>query len=274
MPTTMALAATLVAAMTATQGLANPPASVPARQATQLDLTASFHTRSAWRLFVTEGTPTKDYGDNDAPGALTLCLRNGPHGTCEVDPVTPPLPTSSSNDAPAWEPHYLFAAKVVYPRGPAAPPLLLIVTGSLNSGDGDQIVSTQLVRYVAARNTFQRAFAGSTGHNNNQEIRFVTAGALRGSAITAEPEAHRPYGYQITIDEADAAGVYRPVLRYHSATIYGDGNPLAVIDSEMPNIEQRFGVWRPGMPLPTPEMGGGGKPCLKPILKHGELWCG
>jgi|SRR5579859_304862 len=274
MPANIAQAVALAAALTATQGLANPPGSAPTRQATQLDLTTPFHTRSAWRLVVTEGTPVKDYGDNDAPGALTLCLRNGPSGTCVADPVTVPLPTSPSNDAPAWEPHYLLAAKVVYPRGPTAPPLLLIVTGSLNAGDGDQIVSTQLVRYVPARDTFQRVFAGNTGHNNNQEIRFMTAGALRGSVITAEPEEHRPYGYQIVVHQADVAGVYRPVLRYRSATIYGDGNPLAVIDSEMPSIEQRLGVWRPGMPLPTPQVGGDGKPCLKPALKHGELWCG
>ena len=184
------------------------------------------------------------------------------------------MPNRSDNDGPAWEPHYLLAAKVVYPQGPAAPPLLLIVTGSLNSGDGDQIVATQLVRYLPAKDAFQRVFAGSTGKNNNQEIRFVTAGALRGSVITAVPEAHRPYGYQMAVDQADAAGVYRPILHYRSATIYGDGNPLAVVEPEMPSIEQKLGVWRPGMLLPTPEMGGGSKPCRKPVLKHGELWCG
>ena len=31
-----------------------------------------------------------------------------------------------------------------------------------------------------------------------------------------------------------------------------DGNPPAVIDSEMPNIEERLGLWRPGQRLPTP----------------------
>ncbi len=78
----------------------------------------------------------------------------------------------------------------------------------------------------------------------------------------------------MTVDQAGEAGVYRPVLRYRSATIYGDGNPLAVIDSEMPGIEQRLGVWRPGRPVPTPKTGRGGKTCLRPALKRGELRCG
>ncbi len=64
------------------------------------------------------------------------------------------------------------------------------------------------------------------------------------------------------------------MLRYRSATLYNDGNRLAVIDSEMPNIERRLGLWKPGEPIPTPKLGGNGKPCLKPTLRHTELSCG
>ena len=185
-----------------------------------------------------------------------------------------PLRAPSPDYAAAWEPHYLRTAKVVYPRGRKAAPLLLIVTGSLNSGDGDQIVATQLVRYVPARDAFQRVFAQSTGRNNNEEIRFVTDGPLMGSVIIAEPQEHLPYGYWIVVNKATPTGLYRPVLRYRSATLYNDGNSLAVIDSEMPNIERRLGLWKPGAPLPTPRLARDGKPCLKPTLKHTELWCG
>jgi hypothetical protein len=255
------------------QGSPRDLASHPAPQGAQLDLTKAFHTRSAWLLVVTEGSPVKDHGENDAPGALSLCLHKGPTGPCVSAPVTPSLRTAPSDYA-AWEPHYLLTAKVVYPRGPKAAPLLLIITGSLNSGDGDQIVATQLVAYDAGQDAFQRVYAKSTGHNNNQEVRFVTNGPLRGSVITAEPQEHLPYGYWIVVKSLAPAGGYRQVLRYRSATLYNDGNPLAVIDSEMPSIERRLGLWTPGQPIPTPHLNGNLKPCLKPTLRHAELWCG
>ncbi len=164
-------------------------------------------------------------------------------------------------------------AKVVYPRGPKAAPFLLIITGSLNSGDGDQIVATQLVAYDADHDAFRRVYEKSAGHNNNEEVRFVTEGLLRGSVITAEPQEHRPYGYWIAVNSLTATGAYRQVLRYRSATLYNDGNRLAVIDSEMPNIERQLGLWKPGQPIPTPSPGGNAKPCLRPTLRHTELWC-
>jgi hypothetical protein len=240
----------------------------------ELDLAKPFHTRSAWRFVVTEGPPVEDFGDNDAPGALTLCLHKSQAGPCVSDPVTLLLRTTTPNDPIAWEPHYLIAAKVVYPRRSKAAPFLLIVTGSLNSADGDQIVSTQLVTYDVDRDTFRRVYGKSTGHNNNQEIRFVTDGPLRGSVISAEPEEHFPFGYWIVVDKLTSARAYRQELRYRSATLYNDGNPLAVIDSEMPNIERRLGLWKPGDPIPTPNPGGDGKSCPKPMLRHTELWCG
>lgn len=241
----------------------------PASQGMKLDLTKPFHTRSAWRFVVTEGPQAKDYGDNDAPGALTFCLHKGSAGPCVSGPVTLPLKAPDPGYAIAWEPHYLDAAKVVYPNGQDAAPLLLIVTGSLNSGDGDQIVATQLVAYDEGKDTFRRVFGKSTGHNNNQEIRFVTDGPLRGSVISAEPQQHLPYGFWITVEQPNAAGEYREVLRYGSATRYGDGNRLAVIDSEMPNIQKRLGLWKPGDPIPVLS----GKACGKPTLRKDELWC-
>jgi hypothetical protein len=248
---------------------AEPAVDRPAPQATTLDLSKSFHTRSPWRLAVTEGPRVKDYGDHDAPGALTLCLHKGPTGPCISDPVTPPLLKTIPSDPTAWAPHYLITARPVYPRGPRGAPFLLIVTASLYSGDGDQVVFTQLVAYDAERDTFRRVYVKNTGHNNNQEIRFVANGPLQGSVISAEPQQHAPYGFWITVDQLTPAGAYRQALRTASATRYGDGNPLAVIDSEMPNIQRQLGLWKPGRPIPVP----GGRPCPKPVLKHGELWC-
>lgn len=267
----------LVVGLMGTAANAQSPAASPTRDMTsqgkQLDLQKPFHTRSPWRLVITKGTPVKDYGDNDAPGALTLCLQRGPTGPCVSDPVTPPLRTATPDDDVRWEPHYLLTAKVVYPRGPQAAPFLLLVTGSLYSGDGDQVIATQLVSYDSARDRFHRIYSHRTGHNNNQETRFVADGPLRGSVITAEPQEHAPFAYWIEVNSLSPAGAYRQVLRYRSATHYGDGNPLAVIDSEMPTIQRRLGLWKPGEPLPVPSTAGDGKPCVKVTLKDGELWC-
>ena len=89
----------------------------------------------------------------------------------------------------------------------------------------------------------------------------------RGSTMrhTVEPQEHASYGYWITVDRLLPQNAYRQVLRYRSATLYGDGNPLAVIDSEMPNIQRRLGLWTPGEPLPTPS--GDTKSCKKPAPK-------
>lgn len=273
----VALVVVLAAGLTSTaikaQNFAAPPVH-PAPQSTELDLAKPFRTRSAWRFVVTEGAPVKDFADNDAPGVLTLCLRKGADGPCVSDPVTLPLSATTVNNAVAWAPHYLIAAKVVYPRGSKAAPFLLIVTGSLNAGDGDQVISTQLIAYDAGRDAFRRVYGKSTGRNNNQEIRFVTKGPLRGSVISAEPQERLPYGYWIVVDRLTPARTYHQVLRYRSATRYDDGNSLAVIDSEMPNIERRLGLWKPGDPIPAPDRNGNGKPCLKPRLRHAELWCG
>lgn len=267
----MALVAGLMSIIASAHPFASPT-DRPAPQGTQLDLEKPFHARSPWLLVVTEGAPAKDYGDFDAPGALTLCLQKGPTGKCVSAAVTPPSWVTTPDDPNAWAPHYLLTAKEVYPRGPKAAPFLLLVTGSLNSGDGDQVVSTQLLAYDSGRDAFRRIYSKSTGHNNNQEIRFIADGPLRGSVITAEPQEHLPYNYWIVVETLTQAGAYRRALRYRSATHQNDGNPLAVIDSEMPTIERRLGLWKPGEPLPSPATVNG-KPCIKPTLRHSELWC-
>ena len=228
----------------------------------RIRLTKPFNARSDWRLVVTQGPAAVDYGDNPAPGALHLCFEKGPDDACLADPAGMP---GTPGD---WDPHYLSVAEPVYPRGAAAPPLLLIVTASMHSGDGDQLVVTQLLKYDRARDTFERVYAHSTGRNNNEQDRFIAAGPLRGDIVSVAPTEGAPYGYWVEVSSLTRAYGYKSVLKYRSATRYGDGNPLPVIDSEMPNMEQRLGLWRPGSPLPSPAVG-----CPKPRLVKSELWC-
>jgi hypothetical protein len=239
-------------------------------EVTRVDLAKPFSTRSAWKLVVTQGPPTADYGDNPAPGALRLCLEKDSSSACAFDlAVLAPRPKGISYIA--WEPHYLTATKRLYPQGKSGLPLLLIVTGSLCSGDGDQVIATQLLRYNREKDAFERVYVHSTGKNRNEEVRFVSSGPLQGAVISAEPTDNAPYGYWIEVNRFSTEGSYRQVLRYRSATHYGDGNSLAVIDSEMANIERRLGLWRPApsSPLPADAF----KLCSHPHLKHTELWC-
>jgi hypothetical protein len=163
-------------------------------------------------------------------------------------------------------PHYLNQAAIVH--GAGGRPLLLVQTASVHSGDGDQIVLTQALAYQRTSDQFVRAYDRLTGRNNNQEVRYVETGPLKGDIISAEPTQNAPFGFWVSVNELTSASAFKEVLRYRSATTYGDGNPLAVIDSEMANIEQRLGLWRPGSPLPLPA-----SPCPTPHLVHMELWC-
>lgn len=266
----MGLSAVLACGAAHSAGLATEPE----KQATELQLQSAFHTRSPWRLVVREGLATRDVWDQPAPGALTLCLEQTPKGTCIDGPVRPRGDERKAASGAGLEPHYLIVAKVVQPQHAGSRPLLQIVTGSLYAANGDQAVTTQLVVFDAAHQGFRRVFEKTTARNNNQEIRLILKGPLSGKVISAEPQQQRPYGYWISVFERDGAGAYRQILRYPSATRYNDGNTLAVIDSEMPNVQGRLGLWKAGRPLPTPDRNGSATPCPHPSLRGHELWCG
>jgi hypothetical protein len=187
-------------------------------------------------------------------------VRKAPAGPCDPTIITMPRPD--------WEAHYLDTAKLVYPRGREGAPLLLLQTSSMHAGNGNQSVFTRLLAYRRVIDRFVPVFQHETGRNNNEEVRFIEASPLRGDIISVEPTQDKPFGYWLVVNRLGADDRYRQVLRYRSATHYGDGNPLAVIDSEMPNIQRRLGLWRSGAPLPLPA-----RKCPKPHLVHTVLWC-
>ena len=229
-------------------------------------LAGTLGTRSAWLLMSRQGPAVEDMADNEAPGVITLCLRKGA-GPC--DPQVRDALGTTPADALFSEPHYLDEARVVGGRGASGQPLLLVRTASLHSGDGDQLVLTQALAYQRDADRFVRVYDHVTGRNNNQEVRYVEAGPLGGDIVSVEPTSDAPFGFWVVVDAPVPGSAFREALRYRSATRYGDGNALRVIDSEMPNIQRRLGVWRPGAPLPLP-----GGPCPRPRLVREELWCG
>jgi hypothetical protein len=242
-------------------------ASAPSTTLSSIDLARPFGAPSGWRFTATQGPDIPDPlgGSTDkAPGAIRLCVSPDAGRTCS--PVLEQLLATTEKDDMFAQPHVLNDARIVHPRPDL--PLLLVQASSLHSGDGDQRVATIALGYNRARNAFVPAYAKQTGHNNNQEIRYVAAGPLAGAIIAAEPTDDAPFGFWITVDRIGAGGRYRQVLRYRSATRYGDGNPLAVIDSEMPYLQQRLGLWKAGSKPPLPV-----RPCPRPHLVKQELWC-
>ena len=233
-----------------------------------IDLSKPFSTGGAWRYIATQGPPVA--GDDTAsggeePGRIQLCLQATPSAPCDPQLLNA-LPDASSDFSS--QPHYLKAVKIVYPRGSADPPLLFVQTASLHAGNGSQLVLTQVLVYRNSQTRFVRIYEYTTGTNENQEVRYIDTGRLRGDIISVEPTDNAPYCYWVTVNGLTPQYTYKSLLRYRSATHYGDGNPLAVIDSEMPNIEQRLGYWKSGMALPLPSGA-----CPSPRLIHLALWC-
>ena len=231
-----------------------------------LDLSTPFGLRPGWRFVATPGSmiadPTGD-PDDTVPGAIRLCISDDSGRTCRV-----PFGAMLVGGKPDLfsQPHFLNDARIVYPRPTL--PLLFVQAASLHSGNNDQRVGTAVFRYDRAADAFVQVYRKLTGRNNNQEVRYIGSGRLRGAIISAEPTSDAPFGFWITVNRLADGGAYRPTLRYRSATRYGDGNPLAVIDSEMPNIQRRLKLWQPGQALPLPA-----GPCPRPHMVAGALWC-
>jgi hypothetical protein len=250
-------------------GNANDADSVEGAVISNIDLSGPFATRETWRFIATRGPLAVGASGSgaDEPGEIQLCLRTTPSAPCDPQLLNALEGASSANDR-FMQPHYLNAVKIVYPRGSGDQPLLFVQTSSLHAGNGGQLVSTQMLAYENSQNRFVRIYQYTTGTNHNEEVRYLSSGKLIGDIISVDPTDNAPYGYWVTVSALTPQYTYKTVLRYRSATHYGDKNPLAVIDSEIPNIEQRLGYWKSGMALPLPTGA-----CPRPRLIRMELWC-
>lgn len=261
------MAATLALAAQASQAaVAAPPEGPAAPRA--IDLAKAFNTRSPWMFTPLQGPdivdPIMGEPDATAPGEIRMCISKDHGRTCS--PVLDGALVVRGQRDTFSEAHYLNQARIVYPA--AGKPMLLLQFGSLRSMNGDQRIATVALAYDRTKDAFFVAYDRRTGHNNNQEVRYIAEGPLRGAILSAEPTENAPFGFWMTVNRIGPDNRYAEVLRYRSATRYGNGNPLAVIDSEMPNLHRRLGFWRPGAPLPVPPGN-----CSKPHLVSGALWC-
>jgi len=229
-----------------------------------VDLTRPFETSTQW-TFAAAILPGSHFdGADETPvdgGALAQCFVEGLTPHCSYGNLL--------NDFDRFRtPVELYSGRVVFAGENNTNPLLLIKSAGAHSGNGSHAIHTDLYTYDRPSNSFVALFTNVTGSNNNQETRFVADGPLRGDVVVAEPTSSAPFGFWVSVYvETPRDGHLRRTLRYRSATHYGDGNHLAVIDSEMPGILQRMGFWKTGDPLPAPPE------CTRPVLLRGELWC-
>jgi hypothetical protein len=237
-----------------------------AKVVSHIDLTEPFGTATQWTFVAVQddGKPADDFEDH---GPIFLCFVRAGSPDCALH-----LYRDVRSDGP-WSdtPYHFLAGRVVYANQNKTSPLLFVKVCGAAGGNGNCGIATALYAYDKGADRFVRVFLNLTGRNNNQETRFVDSGPLQGDLIVANPTENAPYAYWIEVYRAGDLGQYEQVLRYRSLTRYSDGNPLAVTDSEMPEILRRLGLWKPGDRLPVPPEVPHG--CRDLFMRRGEEWC-
>ena len=225
----------------------------------RLDLTHPFETPTQW-TFVAAILPGSHFD-----GADTQPVDGGPLAECFVNDLTAHCTYATPKNSDWFStPIELYSADMVYRGANNTGPLLKIKTGAAPGADGGHFIYTELFIYDRQLNEFKSVFSNATGSNNSQKTRFIEKGPLRGDVIVDEPAG---CCYRIEVYRTGASGRYASILSYRSHTVYGDGNPLSVSDSEMPEILRRLGLWHRGDALPIPH-----EACT-PVMRHGEQWC-
>ena len=210
-----------------------------------VDLTKPFDAASQWTLVIAR--------EDVVPTQAAEFNRQGPLVVCIVKVINPDCSLNlyqGDVEEVRWfaTPFEMFNDRVVYAGRHHHEPLLLVQVCSAHSADGNCGRATVLYRYARRADRFVAVFHNVTGNNNNQRTRFIEGGPLRGDVIVDVPTEHAPYTYWIDVYRRGRSGPYARILRYRGRTHYGDGNPLAVIDSEMPEILRHFGLWHVGDP--------------------------
>ncbi|MFP5205820.1 MAG: hypothetical protein ACLGSH_10725 [Acidobacteriota bacterium] len=251
-----------VIAALAPQGVAKPAILA------HIDLTKPFNATSQWTFVVVqESVPPQAAAMMEDKGQIFVCLVKGVTPDCVQDFYAKPNSDQPRPDAP----FHLLASSIVHSRDEASSALLLVRVCGPEGYNGNCAVATALYKYDRRTDNFLRVFLNITGRNNNEATRFVDRGPLQGYVVVDYPTQNPPYVYWVEVYRAGPSGQYARILRYRGRTRYGDGNPLAVADSEMPEILRRLGMRKASDPLPVPAHLPQG--CSHLVLLHGEEWC-
>jgi hypothetical protein len=230
-----------------------------------IDLTQPFGTVTQWTFVAVQegGPPATEIEDH---GPIHVCLVKASSPDCSENPYK-----QAGSGQPSDAPYHLLDSRVVYADQNQSSPVLFLQLCGAEGPNGNCGIATVLYRYEKGADRFIPVFQNLTGHNNNQATRFVEGGSLHGNVIVDYPTENAPYTYWIEVYRPKESGQYVQVLRYRGRTGYGDGNPLAVADSEMPEILSRLGLWKPGDALPVPAHLP--RVCSRLYMRLGEEWC-
>ncbi len=230
-----------------------------------IDLSQPFGTIDQWTFVaVQEGAPITEIEDH---GPIHVCFVKASSPDCSEN-----LYQQVGKEQPPFDmPYHLLSSRVVYESQNESNPLLFVQACGAEAFNGNCGIATALYRYQREADRFIRVFQNLTGRNNNEATRFVEGGPLQGNVIVDYPTENAPYTYWIEVYRRKESGKYVQVLRYRGRTHYGDGNPLAVADSEMPGILGHLGLWKPGDELPVPDHMP--RRCSRLYMREGEEWC-
>jgi hypothetical protein len=231
-----------------------------------VDLSKPFGATTQWTFVVVQEDSTAPT-DMEDHGPIHLCFVE----KTKVDCLNDLFPEDSSKGLSSDIPYHLIDDRIVSASQSESKHLFLLQVCTAQIFDGNCGVATALYRYDSHSDRFVRAFLNHTGRNNNEVTRFISVGPLQGDVIVNYPTENAPYTYWVEAYRADDSGNYARILRYRGRTRYGDGNPLAVADSEMPEILHRMGLWKPGDPLPLPPHLPAS--CSHLYMRQGEEWC-
>jgi hypothetical protein len=240
--------------------------------AEHIDLTAPFESTSQWTLVaateVDKSNPNSESSDGTSP--ISICFVKNGVPDCSEDTVREKYRAQGMGREQRTF-YELSKSKIVHQDSSGKNPLLLLKTCTAFSFDGDCGKATFLYEYDRTKDNFRLVFFNLTPRNNNQDTRFMENGPLVGSIVVVYPTNNAPYTYYVEVYRPSNVGDYKQVLRYRGKTGYNDGNPLPVIDSEMPEILRRLGMWKPGDAPPSPQKLPDG--CTQIVMRKGVEWC-
>jgi hypothetical protein len=236
------------------------------------ELTQSFGTRGNWSLVITQEPP-----EPVASGNLHFCFVHDGRPECPSAVIPPCERIDGKLGCPPPESGGFVAAyntfetiSIFQPPDSDMTPLLVVRAGGIWGGPGSNF-GPIVYRYRVETDRFEELFADTRKSNTNGEIRLVTTGPLAGD-ISADNAGGRRHAsaYELIVYGLQRPEHYVRILDYFGRTTYADGNRLSVIDGEMPEIQRRLGVWKPGDALPVPmEL----PPACRIELRNGVEWC-
>jgi hypothetical protein len=259
---------------------ADDPEEIPVVSST--DLTAAFHTKGTWSLIISQersddALPYDEVGDGNLHFCFlhdgkTVCPDIEIHLDCDRLDGRPACPAGRT-DSGFKSPYNHFGQVVIfYPKSRPQKPLLVVMAGGNWGGPGFPF-GPLIWSYDHTADQFDERLAVNRSANTNGESRFILDGPLAGDVIADQASYRRhprSYAYEIVLYRLLASGHYALALDYYGKSSWGDGNALDVIDAEMPEIERRLGLWKPGETLPPAQ---NLPPGCSVYLRNGLEWC-